>query len=148
MIRPMTQNDKNEFLEMAQAFYSSSAVDHPIAKEILEANFSEAVSDSDFVKGYIVEEDGSIAGFAIISFSYAGEVGGLCVWLEEIFIKDEFRGSGLGGAFLDFIKQEFGKKAKRFRLEITSANKGAKKLYLRNGFEMLAYEQMVYDPKA
>jgi ribosomal protein S18 acetylase RimI-like enzyme len=77
-----------------------------------------------------------------LSFSFATEVGGLVVLLEDLYISEERRGKGLGHKFMQFIEQEY-PLAKRFRLEVTKENTQAIDLYGKLGFEVLEYVQMV-----
>ena len=144
MIRDVTVNDKSVFLEMAEIFYSSPAVTHKIGGELLERTFDAAIGKSPFVRVLIIEDDGAVVGFAILSFSHATEVGGLVVLLEDLYISDSCRGKGLGSKFMQFVEREY-PSAKRFRLEVTKGNHRAIELYSRLGYKTLDYVQMVKD---
>ncbi|MDD3921481.1 MAG: GNAT family N-acetyltransferase, partial [Eubacteriales bacterium] len=56
-----------------------------------------------------------------------------------------FQGLGLGTAFFDFVLREYEGKVARIRLEIEPANRRAKKLYEKLGFQDIGYESMVLD---
>ena len=62
---------------------------------------------------------------------------------KEIFILPEFRSCGLGGQFLKFLKEDV--PAVRLRLELCPSNTKACEIYKRNGFQILNYNQMIYD---
>jgi len=64
------------------------------------------LSKSPFIRALIIEDDGTPAGFGLISFSYSTEVGGLTVLHEDIYISDTCRGKGLGSEFMQFISLE------------------------------------------
>ena len=64
------------------------------------------------------------------------------VLIEEIYVKEAFRGQGIGSAFLEFLEGAF-KEAKRFRLEVERDNLDAVRLYERCGFSELSYMQMI-----
>lgn len=145
MIRELIKEDKDSFISMVSSFYKSEAVLHDIPKESIINTFNEIVSHSPYAKAYIIENNGQTAGYGLLSSSYSSEAGGMVIWIEELFIRDEFRGYGLGREFLHFIKSEFSSKAKRIRLELTKSNESALRLYLSNGYEPLEYMQMVYD---
>ncbi len=145
MIRELRKEDKDLFISMVKDFYNSDAVLHSIPTENIINTYNEVVSGSPYAKVYIMEEEKEIAGYGQISLTYSNEAGGLVIWIEEIYILEKFRGLGLGGKFLDFIDREFSGKAKRFRLEISEANEGAQRLYLRKGYTSLDYLQMVRD---
>ena len=145
MIREIKARDKDIFVQMAKEFYKSEAVISEIPTQNILNTFDEVNSNSPYAKAYIIEHDGDTAGYALIGITYSNEAGGLVVWVEEIFIKENYRGLGLGGEFLSYVEQEFGDKAKRFRLEISHDNDSAQRLYERKGYQPLDYMQMVQD---
>ena len=145
MIREIKAQDKDIFVQMAKEFYKSEAVISEIPTQNILNTFDEVNSNSPYAKAYIIEHDGDTAGYALIGITYSNEAGGLVVWVEEIFIKENYRGLGLGSEFLSYVEQEFGDKAKRFRLEISHDNDSAQRLYERKGYQPLDYMQMVHD---
>ena len=144
MIRDITQEDRGIFLSMAQSFYSSDAVAHNVEGHILEEVFDAATSNSPYIRALIIEYEDKPVGFALLSFSFATEVGGMVVQLEDLYISDTCRGKGLGSKFMAFMEREY-PSAKRFRLEVAKDNTGAIDLYSRLGYELLEYLQMVKD---
>jgi ribosomal protein S18 acetylase RimI-like enzyme len=144
MIRDLLPDDKAVFMEMAKKFYASEAVAHNVDSRILEATFNTAISKSPFLRALIIEDKGIPVGFALLSFSYATEVGGLTVSLEDLYLSEACRGRGLGSKFIRFMEQEY-PSVKRFRLEVTKENKKAMKLYCKLGYKIINYVQMVKD---
>lgn len=143
MIRPVTKKDKDILLEMLDEFYHSSAVLHPIPKVYYQETFEEMLQESPYVEGYIVKHNGEIAGYGIVSKTFSSEVGGLVVWIEELYIRDAYRSHGLGSEFFAYLEKKYGKTAKRLRLEVERSNERAVALYERLGFEELPYQQMI-----
>ena len=142
MIRDMIQEDKAIFMAMAKDFYSSKAVAHSIDVKIIETNFNTAINEPHLVRAYIIEDDDVPVGFALMSFYYATEVGGIVVSLEDIYLDETCRGKGFGSKFIEFMEKEY-PAAKRFHLEVTEENKRAIDLYKELGYEVLEYVQMV-----
>ncbi len=145
MIRKILKSDKETYLNLAKEFYSSDAVLHSVPDECRESTFNEMMRSDDYLVGYIIEHDKKCAGYAMLAKTFSPEVGGLCIWIEEIYILDDFQGNGLGTEFFNFIFKEFEGTAKRFRLEATRENQGAISLYEKLEFEGLDYFQMVKD---
>lgn len=145
MIRYMNESDRVLFLGLVDEFYHTTAVLHEVPKENFEHTFRQIVENNPFVRGIILEKDAKQAGYALLSLTYSNEVGGLVVLVEEIFVKPEFRSCGLGKELFEFIEQEFGSTAKRYRLEVTRNNTRAVELYKRMGYEPLDYLQMIRD---
>ena len=143
-IRDIHQEDKMVFLEMAKKFYSSKAVAHNLDDHIIETTFEVAVSKSPLIRVLIIEDNDTPAGFAVLAFSYATEVGGKVVLLEDLYISETYRGKGLGRKFIQFMEHEY-LSAKRFRLEVKKENKKAIELYCNLGYKPLNYIQMIKD---
>jgi ribosomal protein S18 acetylase RimI-like enzyme len=144
MIRDIRQEDKRVFLEMTKKFYSSKAVAHNLDNHILETTFDTAVSKSPFIRALIIEDNETPVGFAVLTFSYATEVGGTVVLLEDLYVSETCRGKGVGSKFMQFMEHEYSS-AKRFRLEVKKENKKAIELYCKLGYKILDYVQMIKD---
>lgn len=143
MIRRLESNDKELYFKLADEFYHSEAVLHPVPKRNIEATFDELMRSDVYTECFIIESDGSVAGYALISKTFSQEAGGYVIWVEELFIRPEYRGKGLGNKFFDFLFCE--RPAARYRLEIEPDNVRAAALYKRRGFDVLGYGQMVND---
>lgn len=142
MIRDIQSEDRELFIELADHFYHSSAVSHPVPRIHFERTFDLALAGSPYLRVFLFEEAGKVAGFSIVSLTYSNEAGGLTVLLEDIMVCSEFRGRGIGNQFLRFIEEEY-PDAARFRLEVMAENQGAIRLYEKHGYEIITYRQMV-----
>ncbi len=143
--RDLTSEDHDLVVPMVLDFYRSDAVDHPVDAATLERSFRAAVDPGEpLLRGVLIQAEDKPAGYLYITQCYAAEVGGRCVFLEEVYLKPEFRRRGLGAQVMDWLEREY-PAARRFRLEVTRANRGAVRLYQRAGYEFLRYDQMVLD---
>ncbi|MBQ8825922.1 MAG: GNAT family N-acetyltransferase [Oscillospiraceae bacterium] len=145
MIRSITLNDREFFLEAADEFYHSDAVEKPLPMEKLTAVFDEMMRSDIFLEGFILEYKGERAGYCVTSKAFQTEAGGVTLWIEDIYIKKQFRGIGLGNELFDFLYRHFEGKVKRYRLEAEPDNKPAMGLYMKNGFRILEYTQLIKD---
>ena len=145
MIRKITANDKLDYISMSEQFYNSDAVMQPVDKQHFINTFNELINSDAYADCYIIEKNNKISGYALLSKTFSNEAGGMVLWLEEIYIKPEFRGQNLGNEFFSFLMKELAPKYKRVRLEVESYNKTAIGLYEKNGFEFLPYSQMYID---
>ena len=143
-LRDFLYSDREIYYTMSADFYRSGAALHDVNPQHLESTFDAIMASSPFVRGFIIEEAGKPAGFALLSLTWTNEAGGLCVLIEELYICPEFRGAGLGSAVLNDIFRQY-PQAKRFRLEVTHTNTRARRLYESLGFEVLDYVNMVID---
>ena len=134
-----------EFYAMCRDFFSSPAVCHQIKEEDMKTTFDLAVKGSPYLRGLVMAKGENIWGYVLLSFTYSNEVGGMVVWIEELYVKEAYRNQGFGKQALDWIIKEYKETTKRFRLEVTEENKGAKKLYRSFGFDILPYQQMTLE---
>ena len=143
-IRKYTTKDKQETLKMFKDFYDSPAVLHKIPHEHFEKTLTEIESKSPFLSLYIFEKENQIAGYSLLAFSYSNEAGGNVLWIDELYLKENYRAQGIATLFFGFLKENF-KNCTRFRLEIDKRNIHAENLYKRLGFEFLDYKQYIQD---
>lgn len=145
LIRKMVKGDENLVLDMMIPFYNSEAVlCHP-SEAVLRKCISDCVAGIPYLEGFVFEMDGAAAGYGMTAIGYATEAGGICVHIEDIYIKPEFRGQGIGTAFLQFVEQRYRDTAVRFRLEVEPDNLGADRVYRRQGYRELGYRQLFKD---
>ncbi len=140
MIRKMQANDASQVLEMMRVFYASPAVLSNGSEEIFQNDVAECVSGSPYLEGYVFEQNGVIQGYTMIAKSFSTEFGKRCIWIEDLYVQPEFRGKGLGGAFLQHIQELY--PGALFRLEAEQENEGAVRLYEKMGFEVLPYLEL------
>ena len=143
MIRPITSADREIYLRMANDFYHSDAVLHPVPDAYLIASFEEMMRSDAYLTGLIFEKDGKTAGYALLCKTWSQEAGGKNVWIDEIYVLPECRGQGIGHEFFAQLKDI--EPAARYRLEIEPDNLRAEKLYRSMGFLPLEYKQLVND---
>lgn len=72
--------------------------------------------------------------------SFSTEFGRPCIWVEDLYIKEDFRGTGIGSLFLEFIEKKYPEAV--LRLEVEEENGRAVKVYEKNGFNVLPYMEM------
>lgn len=142
-VQAMTRQDHDRVMPMVHDFYQSDAVAHTVEDCIMERTFDAAVSDNPRLDGFLLYAEGELAGFAYLTYLYAAE-SGECVMIEEVYLRDEYRGKGYGTQFFDWLKQTY-PDAARFRLEVTEKNEAAERLYRKIGFVPLEYKQMIWE---
>ena len=143
--RDITLADRELVMPMVQAFYQTDAVDHPVDQAILDRSFLAAADHAEpLLRGVLLFEGEEPVGYLYLTQCYSAEVGGRCVFIEEIFLAAPFRGQGLGREIMAWLEREY-PAARRFRLEVTQINQGAIRLYEKSGYQYLRYDQMVLD---
>lgn len=135
------------FLSMCEDFYSGGAALYPVSRAQMQATFWKIANGSPYALGYFIETDGKTAGYGLVYPFYSNEAGMLCVMLEEIYIKPEYRCQRLGTSYLEEIADQVGQDIDEpvgcLKLEICPTNERARKLYETMGFQVLGYGSMV-----
>ena len=141
--RPITAADETDVYTMAEEFYHSDAVLHPIPAEYHRRAFSEMMRSGQYLSGYIFTDGDNTAGFAVTNRMMQHEAGGVMVWVEDLYIRPAYRGQGLGSRFLAWLEEQLRGDAVMLRLETEPENERAQELYYRLGYENLNYLQMI-----
>jgi len=101
-IRPANINDTDEILAMIYelALYEKAPDEAKATREqIIESFFS----DDPKVFCEIVEVDGAVAGFAIWFLNYSTWQGKHGIYLEDLFVRPQYRSKGFGKALLKHL---------------------------------------------
>jgi len=139
-IAPMTRDHKQAVLEMMRVFYRSPAVHTDGSEEIFQADVEACVSDDPYLKGYVFLEGETPVGYAMTALSFSTEYGRHCVWIEDLYLQPEYRGSGLGSRLFRMLEELH--PGAILRLEVEAENTRAVKVYEKNGFDSMPYQEM------
>lgn len=169
-IRPMTAEDRSSVIDMMRVFYASPAVLSNGSEEIFLNDVENCVNDSPYLEGYIFEAtideqgistvsmngpkaaclemsdnkeiscDKLLLGYGMVAKSFSTEFGKPCMWIEDLYLKEEYRGLGFGSQFLNYIAEKYEEAI--LRLEVEEDNERAIRTYKKCGFEELPYMEM------
>ena len=140
IIQEMKKEHTDEVFQMMKVFYSSPAVSTNGSDEIFMSDIQNCINDNPFLEGYVFAEQEKIMGYAMAAKSFSTEFGKPCVWIEDIYIKPDYRGKGIGSQFLDYIEQKY--RDSILRLEVEEDNTAAVHVYNKSGFDVLPYMEM------
>ncbi len=142
MIRKFVPEDREDYIRFSTEFYNSSAVDKPVPREYFEQGFDEMMRSDVYVQGYMLVCDGNNVGYCVTMKTYSVEAGGITIWIDELFVLEEYRSKGLGRDLFKYIEENGDKKLRRIRLEVELENGRAISLYKKMGFEPAPYDGM------
>ena len=142
-IRDYCESDRQAYLAMADAFYhTGTATLHAVPQAHFLRTLDTIKKKPELARLLMLEEEGVLAGYLLLSFMWSNEAGGSMVLLEELYIKPEYRGKSFGTQAFEWVFAQY-PHAVRYRLEVSQQNEKAKRLYERLGFETLDYIQMI-----
>ena len=131
-IRKIMAADKPIIMEMMRVFYASPAVHTNGSEEIFSADIDNCVNENPYLEGYVIENSLGIQGYSMVAKSFSTEFGKPCIWIEDLYIKSEYRGQGLGKALISYVLSQYQNCI--FRLEAEEDNLAAINLYKQMGF--------------
>jgi len=101
-IRPASPADVPEIIDMLNEFAVFEKLEHYF--EITETKLAAALfDDGAFVQCLVAETDGGLAAYAIMYPNFATFRGQKGIYLEDIYLRPAYRGTGLGAAMLKQI---------------------------------------------
>ena len=139
-IKTMTRIYAKEVIEMMRVFYASPAVHTNGSEEIFLNDVENCINDNPYLEGYVFVENDVVLGYAMLAKSFSTEFGKPCIWVEDLYLRPEYRGKNIATEFFIFLEEKYTNVI--FRLEVEEENKRAVYVYRKNGFEVLPYMEM------
>ena len=141
--RKIKAEDKNIIFDMMKEFYSSDAVFTNGSDEIFTNDIENCLNNSPYLDGYVFENNQEIIGYAMLAKSFSTEFGKPCIWIEDLYLKESYRGQHIIPQFIEYIKKEYQNSI--LRLEVERENPHAYYVYKKLGFEELPYCEMKFE---
>lgn len=120
-------------LAMVRAFHAEDG--HP-----LEASSEEAVlrvaAGEELARAWIVRSANNAVGYLILTLGYSVEYGGRDGFIDDLYLKPELRGQGVGSRLVAFaLDQAAAMGINTLHLEVEIGNARAARVYQTVGFE-------------
>ncbi|HEY8460391.1 MAG TPA: GNAT family N-acetyltransferase [Blastocatellia bacterium] len=134
VFKPATADDVETMLAMMRDFYAHDglAFDESIARRALEG----VIGGGALGWAFLIFLATDVAGCAVLTFGYSLEFHGRDAFIDELYIRDEYRGRGIGTRALEFLTgvcADNGVHA--LRLEVERSNTRAQSVYRGFGFK-------------
>ena len=140
-LEAMREEHREEVLAMMRVFYASPAVSTNGSEDIFRADVDACLSVDPYLEGYVLTENGRLLGYTMLARSFSTEFGKHCVWIEDLYLKPEYREKGRGSAALEAIRKLHPEAL--LRLEVERENSRAVHVYRKSGFGELLYLEML-----
>ena len=137
----MDRSNSSEVYAMMRVFYDSPAVLHTSSDRVLKNDIEACIGDCPYLDGYVFVVDGQIAGYSMVSKSFTTEYGGICAWIEDLYVKENFRRRGISKQFFEKLPSMY-PEIVRFKLEVEPENERAIETYKSCGYSKLHYDIM------
>src|SRR3954464_2672940 len=138
-IRPATANDIPLILELIRElaeYEREPQAAIATSEDLLRDGFTPNASPK--FRVVIAEWDGKSAGFALFFYNYSTWQGRPGLYLEDLFVKPEFRGKGIGKALLlHLAKIAVENNCRRYQWQVLDWNTPALEFYKSLGAEIM-----------
>ncbi|UTW60761.1 GNAT family N-acetyltransferase [bacterium SCSIO 12741] len=134
LLTPLDSAQIPTLLSFMEAFYALDS--YPFDKARAEKMIESLMAHPDWGKIYLINHQKEIAGYIILTLGFSFEHGGRDAFIDELYLKPEYRGQGIGKIVLERAEKkarELGIQA--LHLEVEKHNSRAHKLYLDQGFK-------------
>ena len=140
-IRKLRVEDREIVIDMMRRFYNSPALITNGSEEIFASNVDNCLNNSPYLEGFVFIAENKVIGYGMLAKSFSTEFGGECIWIEDIYLEEEFRGQGRGSKFIQYVKEKYFDKI--LRIEAERDNERALETYKKQGFKELPYMELV-----
>src|SRR5262245_51452526 len=132
-MRPAGPTDLATLLSLMRAYY---AHDHLTFDEQRTRAAAEGLlSDPSLGQVWLIEDGPAVVGYAVLVYGYSLEYGGRAATLDELYLRPEARGRGLGARALQCLEDFCRSRGIRsLQVEVEGANGDAQSFYRSAGF--------------
>ena len=116
-----------------RAYYAFDG--HAFDQSNARAALTALLRDPGLGRAWLILDGSTVAGYAVICFGYSLEWLGRDAFVDELYLRDEYRGRGWGrktGEFVEEAVREAG--VRTLHLEVVRQNTAALDVYRRLGF--------------
>lgn len=116
---------------------------HEFNEARVQGALKEIFNNSTLGKIWFISWNEEVIGYLILTFGFSVEFGGRDAFVDEFYIREAYRGKGLGRKSIEFV-EETAKKlgVKAVHLEVSRSNTNAQAVYRKLGFTDRSYYLM------
>lgn len=130
-IRRATADDEPELLLLCEEYCHADG--HRFDRATVLGGLRPLLADDERGVVVVAEAGGTLDGYVVATWGWSIEIGGLEVVLDELYVRDQ--GRGTGGRLIEAIEAECrARNALRIFLETERPNERARRLYARHGY--------------
>lgn len=131
--RPAKTADIETIVALCRELYEYDGT--PFHEERHRPAITELITQPNYGRIFLIEVNGEIAGYGVLTFGYSLEFAGRNAFLDELYLRERFRKRGIGRKAIDYISvvaKSLGVRA--IHLEVERANTHAQSFYRKHGF--------------
>jgi ribosomal protein S18 acetylase RimI-like enzyme len=131
--RLAVESDADTLLDFMRVYYAFDG--HGFDREKARAALTALLRNSQFGLAWLILDGASPVGYIVLCFGYSLEWLGRDAFVDEFFLREEYRGRGWGRKTMAFVEEAARHEGIRaLHLEVMPGNRSALELYRRLGF--------------
>ncbi len=131
-MRLANNDDITMLVSLMAEFYAES--DYQLEREPARLAFAKLIADNRLGSVWIINASQQDVGYAVITFRFGMEYGGLMACIDDLYVVPSFRNKGLGTDALKQIRDECARIGiLAMTVEVGQGNMAAQKVYRRVG---------------
>jgi len=131
--RLAVEADAGVLLEFMRAYYAFDG--HAFDQEKARVALSALLNEANLGRAWLILDGDKPAGYIVLCFGYSLEWLGRDAFIDEFYLREEYRGRGWGRASMEFVEEAARKAGIRtLHLEVVQENTTALEVYRKLGF--------------
>lgn len=131
-----------EVFQMMLSLYEDSIQQQQMSEDKIKKTLNIIPSHPQLGKILLFSYKTKIIGYALLINYWSNEYGGNILYVDELFVKSNYRSLGIGSQFFNYLNEHVDNDTVALCLETSPKNKKAQKFYEKNNFEI--YENIFY----
>jgi GNAT superfamily N-acetyltransferase len=133
--RTATSSDEKVLTSLREEFTAGEMLPNPLDAETNRRVLLTLIGNIQFGRIWLIECDRETLGYIILTFGFSLEYSGRDALIDELFLRERFRGFGIGRQAIDFVAEFcLAEGIRVIHLEVEQGNEAAKGLYHKTGF--------------
>lgn len=128
------QSDTAEVKRMIREYYREDHPGQEMRDEQIQKTLDELLRHPEKGGVVVLLQEAELVGYAILIYFWSNELGGDIVNVDELFVRKDYRGRGIGSDFLSALIQNRFHDCVGLELGTTPQNEAARRLYAKLGF--------------
>lgn len=141
-IIPYELTHYQEVFQMMTHLYIDSIQQQEMSEDKIKKTLNIIPTHPQLGKILLFSSSGEIVGYALLINYWSNEYGGNILYVDELFVKANYRSLGIGSTFFNYLEQHVDKHTVALCLETSPHNKKAQAFYEKNNFKI--YENIFY----
>jgi GNAT superfamily N-acetyltransferase len=131
---PYKETHHQKLREMIHALYVADCEPEKMNADKIDRTIAFLTANPGAGEIILFEAEGRVVGYSILINYWSNEYGGIVLYIDELYLCQEYRGKGMGTEFIRYLVRTGYNQCKALSLEVVPSNSKAMKLYMRLGF--------------